>query len=409
MGLGADQRFQPDETCDRAHGRGPVAGCARGRRRSSPPARAPAPVHRLARGLAGAWGADAAARRARSMSGPTSRGTFRQAQYLNIETLRASKGGVPVQLLDAPWYRELFKRLGLDPAVPVVVYSAGETLNIDATFAVWILASHGTPARVPAGRRVFEVVVRGKGSRAPVSRRAFRRAAGGTRAPSGPSVATLADVQRGMQTGVLLRRCPPARPVRRRRRLPDAAGAPAGRGQSLWQDDLETVGFGRVFRPADSLRARYAAEGIVPDRDIILYCNSATEASHVFFVLKYLLGYPRVRIYAGSWTEWAEREDLPIERGSGPRYNPPLRSPIDSGCAGPRGPVALLPYHLLSHHVTTLRSYVGDLACRSASGVRVRRIRVGQEACREQASGAFEVSHMGRSAHGSQEGVGGST
>ena len=142
-------------------------------------------------------------------------------------------------------------------------------------------------------------------------------------------MATLADVQEGMQTGVLL---VDARP--HDQYVGDAGsqmrlGHLPGAVNHWWQDDLETVGFGRVFRPADSLRARYAAEGIVPDRDIILYCNSATEASHVFFVLKYLLGYPRVRIYAGSWTEWAGREELPIERGSGPRYNPPLRTQWD--------------------------------------------------------------------------------
>ncbi|MBL8979055.1 MAG: sulfurtransferase, partial [Gemmatimonadetes bacterium] len=63
-----------------------------------------------------------------------------------------------------------------------------------------------------------------------------------------------------------------------------------------------------------ALRASYVAQGITPDRDIILYCNSGTEASHVYFALRYLLGYPRVRIYTGSWTQWAEREELPVER-----------------------------------------------------------------------------------------------
>ena len=125
-----------------------------------------------------------------------------------------------------------------------------------------------------------------------------------------------------------------------------------------WQDDLETAGFGTVFRPADSLRSRYLAEGIVPDRDIVLYCNIATEASHVYFVLKYLLGYPRVRIYAGSWTEWAEREELPIERGSGPGTSRRC-GPNRQRLRRPAWPRSLVTYHLicpgLSHRVTTLR------------------------------------------------------
>jgi thiosulfate/3-mercaptopyruvate sulfurtransferase len=73
-----------------------------------------------------------------------------------------------------------------------------------------------------------------------------------------------------------------------------------------------------VWKPAAELRQAYAAQGIVPERDIIAYCNSATEASHVYFTLRYLLGYPRVRIYVGSWTEWAEDEQLPVATGPRP-------------------------------------------------------------------------------------------
>jgi thiosulfate/3-mercaptopyruvate sulfurtransferase len=65
----------------------------------------------------------------------------------------------------------------------------------------------------------------------------------------------------------------------------------------------------------DQLRAAYTAQGITADKNIIAYCNSATEASHVHFTLRYLLGYPRVRVYVGSWTEWAELEDLPVAEG----------------------------------------------------------------------------------------------
>jgi thiosulfate/3-mercaptopyruvate sulfurtransferase len=253
------------------------------------------------------------------------KGHLPAAQYLNIETLRASKGGVPVQLLDAPWYRDLFKRLGLDPAVPVVVYSAGETLNIDATFAVWILASMGHP-RVylldggfskwsfegrEIARKYPEVTPAGRWWNG----RSFR-----------PAVATLADVQQGMRTGALFVDARPHDQYVGEAGSQMRLGHIPGAVNHWWQDDLELVGFDRVFRSPDSLRAGYAALGIVPDRDIILYCNSATEASHVFFVLKYLLGYPRVRIYAGSWTEWAEREELPIERGAGPGNYPILRA-----------------------------------------------------------------------------------
>jgi len=65
------------------------------------------------------------------------------AAWLNVETLRATEGELPFQLLPPSHYAELFRRLGLAPETPVVVYSAGDQLDIDATFVAWLLASAG--------------------------------------------------------------------------------------------------------------------------------------------------------------------------------------------------------------------------------------------------------------------------
>ncbi len=74
-------------------------------------------------------------------------------------------------------------------------------------------------------------------------------------------------------------------------------------------------GASKIWKPIEQLRARYVAQGITPDTHVILYCNTGTEASHVFFALRNLLGYPNVDVYFPSWTEWSGREELPIETG----------------------------------------------------------------------------------------------
>ncbi len=70
-----------------------------------------------------------------------------------------------------------------------------------------------------------------------------------------------------------------------------------------------------TFRSADELRKIYEIQGITADKDIVSYCRIGERSSHTWFVLKYLLGYPRVRNYDGSWTEWGNLVGAPIERG----------------------------------------------------------------------------------------------
>jgi thiosulfate/3-mercaptopyruvate sulfurtransferase len=69
-----------------------------------------------------------------------------------------------------------------------------------------------------------------------------------------------------------------------------------------------------TFKPADELRKLYDSKGITPDKEIIAYCRIGERSSHTWFVLKYLLGYPDVKNYDGSWTEWGNMIANPIEK-----------------------------------------------------------------------------------------------
>lgn len=70
-----------------------------------------------------------------------------------------------------------------------------------------------------------------------------------------------------------------------------------------------------TFKTAEELRAIYEKEqGLKPTDDVVSYCRIGERSSHSWFVLKYLLGYEKVRNYDGSWTEWGNLVNVPIER-----------------------------------------------------------------------------------------------
>jgi thiosulfate/3-mercaptopyruvate sulfurtransferase len=69
-----------------------------------------------------------------------------------------------------------------------------------------------------------------------------------------------------------------------------------------------------TFKSREDLEALYGGKGVTPDKDVIAYCRIGERSSHTWFVLTYLLGYPQVRNYDGSWTEWGNGVGLPIEK-----------------------------------------------------------------------------------------------
>ena len=80
----------------------------------------------------------------------------------------------------------------------------------------------------------------------------------------------------------------------------------------LFRENLTPEG---RLKPAEELRERYARLGIGPETEVIVYCMRAHRASHTCFVLKELLGCERVRVYNGSWIEWSNDPDRPVETG----------------------------------------------------------------------------------------------
>jgi thiosulfate/3-mercaptopyruvate sulfurtransferase len=86
-------------------------------------------------------------------------------------------------------------------------------------------------------------------------------------------------------------------------------GAIPGAVHLEWKQNLTSAG---TFKPVDELTRMYVTAGVRPDREVVTYCQGGYRAAHTYLALR-LLGYPRVRNYTGSWREWGDREDLPIE------------------------------------------------------------------------------------------------
>jgi len=202
----------------------------------------------------------------------------------------------------------LFQLRGVERSTPVVVYD--EQSGMRAARAFWFLEYFGHPD--------VKVLDGGFGAwtRAglPVTRDAVAPTQSTwTGTPQERAIATWRDVEARLgqrdvvildtrsddeYTGTLVR-------AKRGGRIPGAVHVE-------WTRNLGPDG---RFKPVDELRKMYESAGVTPDKEVVTYCQGGYRAAHGYLALR-LLGYPRVRNYTGSWKEWGDREDLPIETGA---------------------------------------------------------------------------------------------
>jgi thiosulfate/3-mercaptopyruvate sulfurtransferase len=195
---------------------------------------------------------------------------------------------------------------GVDASTPVIVYD--EQSGVRAARAFWFLEHFGHPSvRLLDGG--FNAWV---ASGLPVTRDAApppKSEWTGTREER--TLATWKDVKDaiGRAGSVILDTRTDAEHegtlVRARR-----GGAVPGAIHIEWTRNLAESG---EFKSADELRKMYVDAGVTPDREVITYCQGGYRAANSYLTLR-LLGYPRVRMYIGSWKEWGDREELPIEQ-----------------------------------------------------------------------------------------------
>jgi thiosulfate/3-mercaptopyruvate sulfurtransferase len=225
----------------------------------------------------------------------------------------------PVQrdYLDKAGFEQLASRLGISNDTTVVFY--GDKNNWWATYAFWVFKLFGhQDARILNGGRAKWIAEGRETTKevptvAPASYSANERDDASIRAFRDEVLqhikkdgTALVDVRSPQEFSGERTHMPeyPQEGTLRGGHIPTAKSIPWAKAAN---EDA-------TFKSAEELKALYEGQGITGDKDVIAYCRIGERSSHTWFVLKYLLGYPNVRNYDGSWTEWGNGVGLPIEK-----------------------------------------------------------------------------------------------
>jgi thiosulfate/3-mercaptopyruvate sulfurtransferase len=235
------------------------------------------------------------------------------AVYMNPEVLRLADRGVPVKLMTPEALAIMLGAMGIDPKTLVLAYT--EKGDFKAPYFVWALdylghervavLEGGIAKWQKEGRSVTQDYPKIEPKKYPLPKSLHSDLR-----------ATVNEVKKVVSEGgaVIL----DVRPVDLYTGEKGAwkrKGHIKGSLSRFWGEDLTAEG---MWKDKAELKAVYEKLGITPEKQIITTCGQGQMSAHTYFTLKYLLGYPKVSNYDGSFNEWSNIMDLPIETGMKP-------------------------------------------------------------------------------------------
>lgn len=218
--------------------------------------------------------------------------------------------------IDQHGFEQLMSRWGITNETTVVLY--GDKNNWYACYSYWLFSMYGQNKTkiMNGGRAKWEAEQRALTKEVPQYIAAIYRA----QAPDETIRAFRDEVFAGLKnpdrrlidvrspqefSGELLHMVNyPQEGAQRGGHIPSAKNIP-------WAMAANTDG---TFKSAEELRQIYGSKDVTPDKEVISYCRIGERSAHTWFVLTKLLGFPRVRNYDGSWTEWGNMVRAPIEK-----------------------------------------------------------------------------------------------
>jgi thiosulfate/3-mercaptopyruvate sulfurtransferase len=220
-------------------------------------------------------------------------------------------------IINKKQFEDLMKKNGIKPDSEVILY--GDFNNWFAAFAFWVFKYYGHQnlKMMNGGRKKWELENKEYTTEEPQIQPTEYKSA----PPDEGLRAYLFDVKRAMEkedsvmvdvrspkefTGEIT--APPEYPMEHAQR----GGHIPGANNIPWATAVNDAD--GTFKSVEELKQIYESKGITSDKNVICYCRIGERSSHSWFVLKYLLGYPNVSNYDGSWTEWGNMIKNPIEK-----------------------------------------------------------------------------------------------